>query len=85
MATARTRYTADVNFNVSTNHDVACMPGVPSTGYISRLQVKAFGTAVSIKAVSVNGAELLRGGLNLNIEAMDEMCKSWMSQRGMLE
>ena len=85
MATARTRYSADVNFNVPTNQDIACMPGVPSSSYISRLQVKAFGTAVSIKAVSAAGSDLIRGGLNLNIEAMDEMCKNWLRDRGMIE
>ncbi len=85
MAAQRGRYTADVNFNIPTNQDIACMPGVASSAYISRLQVKAFGTAVSIKAVSATGSELVRGGLNLNIEAMDEMCKNWMRERGLLE
>ena len=81
----RTTYRADINFNVPTNHDVACMPGVPSSAYIRGLQVKQFGTVVSIKGLSSTGDTLVRGGLNIDVEAMDDLCKRWMRDRGLLE
>ena len=85
MAAQRARYSADVSFNVQTNVDVACMPGVPSSAYIRGLQVKAFGTIVSIKGISPAGDALVRGGLNIDVDAMDQLARNWLRDRGMLE